>query len=83
MRTSEKINRSRGFISPSLSSDKNSVPEANLLNVSTALMVGKWAWRRLPKKISVMGLLAVGAFLGYRALNKGKAENFLNKMNLH
>lgn len=82
MRTSEKLSQSRGFVSPSYTSDIKQSDASTLLNASTAFMVGKWAWKRLPRA-GFFGLLAVGAYVGYRMMKKDQATSFIDKMKLH
>ncbi len=90
MKTSEKTSRSRGYVSPSITSDMNPAKTASSVMASVdwkapaVMMVGGFLLKRFPKA-SMLGLLAVGAYWGYTVLNKKEANPFKGEglANLH
>jgi uncharacterized membrane protein YebE (DUF533 family) len=89
MKTSDKISQSRGYVSPSYSSDISpNAPESLLNNAGallgpTALMASKWLFKRYPKVLAAGALEAV-ALVGYKMLNKKNDDSILSHLrNLH
>lgn len=81
MKTSEKLARTRGFVSPSMASDIHpAAPPTSVMSgldwkTPTAMAVGGFLLKRFPKA-SMLGLLAVGAYWGYAMLNKKDPNPF-------
>ncbi|KYG64649.1 hypothetical protein AZI86_10565 [Bdellovibrio bacteriovorus] len=90
MKTSEKLSRTRGFVSPSMASDIHpSTSNSSLVNsfdwkTPAAMMVGGFLLKRFPRA-SMLGLLAAGAYWGYTKLNKKDPNPFKGEgiANLH
>lgn len=86
MKTSEKLSRSRGYISQSLPSDLSAEGTALTAALSdwkapAAILAGGFLLRKFPKA-TLLGLLTAGVYVGYTIMNRQKEKNPLKGVGL-